>query len=446
MAALLNSSEEETPQRPNSAAPPARAFSPSLLDTPTESSSQETHASQDSLETLPAATPPVTNAEKTSPTDSVSSSSQAREVTDVTSPNAKIEHDEYFELIQEKAHRVLVRPHTRRPRLYQHKVTTLPALMLVDAVDDGVRLASPGIRWSVYDTTWEVVLIASLGWRSVKNKSRSHQVRPSTAIYVFLRKVVYVGAPVRFTHLMKVHCHNMFTKGKVEAVVDVDDVQKARKLRDAFVHEHKANTKDWKKVPTITQPPTKAPCKRSERIQKAANQKLTETQLQVVQKKIQELEAAKLKASEEAKRARLNSQQRTRDLKKTIRAVCREQMEKFKTNVNRQLKTVRGTVLKHKDRSNADFNSFREGLEERLETVSEDVRMLIEADLRARVQELSDKVDQLTSGLDESNGLRVKCMKRTRKMLDTLNERVTTTNKKMKRNKKSKKNNEGQEK
>ena len=441
MRALLNSSEEETPQRPNCAAPPAQAFSPSLLDTPTESSqdTQASQESQDSLETLPAATPPVTNAENTSPADSVSSSSQAREVVDVQTPNAKIEHDEYFELIQEKAARVLVRPHTRRPRLYQHKVETFPALLLVDAVDDGVRLASPGIRWSIYDSTWEVVFTASLGWRSLKNKSRSHQVRPSTAIYAFLRKVVYVGAPIRFTHLKKVHCHNLFTKGNVEAVVDVDDVQKARDLRDEFIKEQKSNTKSWQKVPTLTQPPLNAPCKRSERIQQQTEQRLTQEQFKLVHKKIQELETAKLKANEEAKRARLNSQQRTRDLKKTIRGVVREQMEKFKTNVNRQLKNVRGTVGRHKDKTNEDFKSFQAGLEERLANVSEDVRELIEADLRARVQELADKVAELTSGLDESNELRIKSNKRTRKMLETLNARVTTTNKKMKKTKKGKK-------
>ena len=151
-------------------------------------------------------------------------------------------------------------------------------------------------------------------------------------------------------------------------------VQKARKLRDEFIQEQKTNTKSWKKVPTLTQPPTKAPCKRSERIQKQTSQKLTEAQFKAVHAKIQALEAAKLKANEEAKRARLNSQQRTRDLKKTIRSVVREQMEKFKTNVNRQLKNVRGTVGKHKDKTNEDFlQSFQAGLEERLANVSEDV-------------------------------------------------------------------------
>ena len=151
-------------------------------------------------------------------------------------------------------------------------------------------------------------------------------------------------------------------------------VQKARKLRDEFIQEHKTNTKSWKKVPTLTQPPPKAPCKRSERIQQQTSQKLTEAQFKAVHAKIQALEAAKLKANEEAKRARLNSQQRTRDLKKTIRSVVREQMEKFKTNVNRQLKNVRGTVGKHKDKTNEDFlQSFQAGLEERLANVSEDV-------------------------------------------------------------------------
>ena len=60
-------------------------------------------------------------------------------------------------------------------------------------------------------------------------------------------------------------------------------------------------------------------------------------------------------------------------------------------------------------------------------------RLEAEAELGSRVQELSGKVDHLSSGLNESNELRIKCQKRTRKMLDVLNLRVTTTNKQLKR-------------
>ena len=118
---------------------------------------------------------------KRSPTASVSSSSQAKEVVDVTSNKSKIDHDEYFELIleQQVKNRVLVRPSTHRPRLWRHKSKTFPSLIVFAAVDGGVRLASPGILWCIDDRNNEVVLIASLGWCSYKKNFRSHKVSPS---------------------------------------------------------------------------------------------------------------------------------------------------------------------------------------------------------------------------------------------------------------------------
>ena len=55
-----------------------------------------------------------------------------------------------------------------------------------------------------------------------------------------------------------------------------------------------------------------------------------------------------------------------------------------------------------------------------IDSLSGDVKERLERDLGARVAELVRKVDSLTSGLDVCNELWVKCVKRTRKMLDIL--------------------------
>ena len=59
-----------------------------------------------------------------------------------------------------------------------------------------------------------------------------------------------------------------------------------------------------------------------------------------------ELKAVQLKAEQLAKKARLQQQKRTRDLKeRTIREVVYETMESFKNSVTRQLKNLRGRCL-----------------------------------------------------------------------------------------------------
>ena len=74
-----------------------------------------------------------------------------------------------------------------------------------------------------------------------------------------------------------------------------------------------------------------------------------------------ELKAVQLKAEQLAKKARLQQQKRTRDLKeRTIREVVYETMESFKNSVTRQLKNLRGRCLWQKQ--NKDWRHFRNSL------------------------------------------------------------------------------------
>lgn len=435
MHSLLGSSEEETTRpRDKGNRKHVGTFTPSVLDTASPdtdvSASQDTHvsASQDSLATLPHAPSPYdpenvacasASAEDTSPSTSVSSSSQAKEVTDVTSDNNKLEHDEYFEIVLKDANeRKMVRPITRRPRLWQHHTSTLPALLAFDAIDDGVRLATAGIVWILDDRSCEIVCIASLGWKSRKGNSRSHQVRASGPIYAFVREADRAGTPADFSHISKVHIHSLFSKGEPASQVNVLAIQQARGIKDVFISDNQRACKSWKAVSTFKFHPkvtmgTRAPSRR----------------LQMQKKKksnVQDLKAEQLKKERDAKLAKLEQQKRSRELKAKIREVVSQTMENFKKNVNRQLKTVRGTV---KDNKIALENTF----EARLDNVSGDLKTRLEQQLKDRVQELADKVDELTSQLDSSNELRVRCAKRTRRMLDTLNGMVESNTKHLKK-------------
>ena len=95
------------------------------------------------------------------------------------------------------------------------------------------------------------------------------------------------------------------------------------------------------------------------------------------------MKAAKLKAEQLAKQVKYQNQERIRDLKKTIRGVVLETLESFKSNVNRQLKNVKGTLGKNK-KLQADFK-----IETRLENLSDDVRERLEEQLGTRVQDLA---------------------------------------------------------
>lgn len=430
MHSLLNSSEDESPSRDKSNKKHVGSFTPSVLDTPSAdadvSASQETHvsASQDSLATLPREPTPydpenVAPAHDTSPTASVSSSSQAKEVTDVTSEKNELEHDEYFEIVLKDVNkRKMVRPITRRPRLWEHHSRTLPALLVFDAIDDGVRLATAGILWIINDRSYEIVLIASLGWKSRKGNNRSHQVRASGPIYAFVREADRVGTPVDFSHINKVHIHSLFTKGEPVSQVNLIDVKQARTIRDVFISDNQRACQSWKTVTTFKFHPKIKTEKRP-----------PSKRLQMIKKQIcndNELKAAELKKERDAKLAKLEQQKRTRELKAKIREVVSQTLENFKKNVNRQLKTVRGTVKDNKIALESNF-------ETRLDNVSGELKTRLEEQLKCRVQELANKVDELTSQLDSCNELRVRCAKRTRQMLDTLNNMVESNTKNLKK-------------
>ena len=454
MRPLQQFSDDETtpPRLASKDAAPVGSFTPSVLNTPgSEGDVSATASSQESLATLPN-TSDTSSSDNTSdaspgasdatPTSSVSSSSQAKEVVDVTPPGPKMEHDTYVEMLleQNKKIRVLLKPGTRNPRLLQHKTTTLPALLLYDAIDDGVRVCSAGIQWCLDARFYDVVVVASLGWRSYNTNSRSHQVRPAGPVYVFLRDGAYVGTKISFIQLRRLHIHTLFTKGKPSALVDVDVINTALVLGKDFITKNKRAVKLWSQVPTfkflesrhgnvkkkifINEPDTEEAevAKRSStRIKKLEAENRIRDQLEG---KIRQLELENKRTVQQARKAKLEAQRNQRELRKEIKAVVRETMDTFKASINRRLKTVQGTVGSHK-------KTFQAKLRQ-IENMGGEVRDALEAELGVRVQNLHERVEQLTSGLDKSNELRMKYVKRTRAMIETMNTKWKTSSRQLK--------------
>ena len=287
-----------------------------------------------------------------------------------------------------------------------------------------------------------MVLVAALGWRTHKKNRRSHKVVPAGPVYAFVRDVAYVGRSVRHSQLRKIHVHTMFVKGKPAAMIDVGIVKRTSSLREELLAEYASDTAVWKDVPTfrfasntkLSKRPVRAAAvaakskpatgkseettatpRTSVRIQKVEERKSVEN------KKLA-IKAAREQRREQAKQARLDAQKRERELKAKIRKIVVETMTSFKQSINKKLTLVKGSLGKK-----------QATLDEKLDSLTDDVKQTLEDELGSRVQVLADKVDVLTSELDASNELRVKCQKRTRKMLDTLNIKVSDTNKKLKK-------------
>ena len=101
-------------------------------------------------------------------TGSASSSSQARETCDHSS-KTEIEHDEFMERVVDSLEacpgvsRRLIRG-SRSPQMWHHGRVPNTSLCVIRGVDDGTRLLQTGLLWVLDNVTFEVVMVASLGW------------------------------------------------------------------------------------------------------------------------------------------------------------------------------------------------------------------------------------------------------------------------------------------
>lgn len=211
--------------------------------------SQQSTAAVSGSNSEPETPRPAAAASSTTPT---SSSSQAHEVVDSGSPT-NVEHDEFLnQYLDNAGKRVLVRPYTSKPRLWQSGVSPHPALCRLDSVDDAVRLAATGVVWCLKSTMkhYEVVLNASLGWQDTgpTGNRRSHQIRTKGPIYCFLRSPEHMGTQVTFQQLTRVHVHHLFKRFEPCANVNLTNIDTEKKFVDRFLTRSDTDGKAWRQV------------------------------------------------------------------------------------------------------------------------------------------------------------------------------------------------------
>ena len=197
----LDDQSQDTSEDMRTSDPPHTDDSPDADVSTSPVNSQDTHvsstpgASQDSL-----VSGSVGASQDTIVTpEASSSSSQAKEVVDVSSSRS-VEHDEHVaKVLEDCGKRLLCRPYTRHPRLWYHGLRAHPSLCRYLGIDDGVRLAATGIVWATDSHhCFEIVLCASLGWQDVgtsrfKKHRKSHKIRPTGCMYAYLRTAKHVG-------------------------------------------------------------------------------------------------------------------------------------------------------------------------------------------------------------------------------------------------------------
>ena len=121
-------------------------------------------------------------------------------------------------------------------------------------VDDGERLAAPGIVWQVYDRSWEVLFTGSLAWKHVASRvKRSHKIVLSGPHFIFVRPADLIGKPICWGDIYKFHVQNFFTHGDPAPVVNKATLAEEFDRTQAFLSEVE-NPKIWSDIRLVTNP------------------------------------------------------------------------------------------------------------------------------------------------------------------------------------------------
>lgn len=345
---------------PSTAADTHPEASESNVETETDSQTTETqsesqHTSVPPTEESQSQSSPETNRE--SSTDeklnesSISSSSQAAETRDQTS-NDVVDQDEFLAKVLKKCQqRVLLKPHTKNPRLWRHSMDPRPALCRLHAVDDGVRLAATGIVWAVGPTDWQVILCANLGWET-KERSRSHSVVSKGPTFVFVRRAELAGTPVQFRHLKKFPVTTLFREGHVHATVNQSLVAREVSLCHSFLKDNDDDIQNWMAVNVVKLVNNKHKSSTHEADEEATitiktrplkrSRRLRELEAKQLVKMKRETE--KIKLQNQRNSQRLQQQQKRRemeqDMKKTAATEVKNCLQAFRSDMEKSLNAV----------------------------------------------------------------------------------------------------------
>ena len=238
-----------------------------------------------------------------------------------------------------------------------------PAVCVLVAVDDSVRLAQTGILWRYDEIEWEVLLIASLGWaeHGTKRNRRSHQVVPKGPMFVWVRKAGHLGDFIIFNQLRKVHVQQFFLHEQPHPFVNNTALVQSKTLlnqfmaREANIIKEADNLAKWQgvcmhKVNNVVRKrsPKKKSRKRSRRIlDLEEKQEHADNERQRLD---EERALKKLKAAE-AKAAKLEAQRRTRAIQREVKAAVQRELVAtvaWKKSISKHVNVIKSSLAASK--------------------------------------------------------------------------------------------------
>lgn len=127
--------------------------------------------------------------------------------------------------------------------------------VLLVGIDDGERLASPGIIWKVYGRSWEVLCVGSLTWRQAGSRAnkRSHKFVLSGPYFIFVREANRIGKPILWDDIFRFHVQHFFQHGDPAPAISKAILAEESARAKAFLSEVK-NARIWSDIRLVSNP------------------------------------------------------------------------------------------------------------------------------------------------------------------------------------------------
>ena len=257
-------------------------------------------------------------------------------------------------------------------------------------LDNGTRLAAPGILWKIFDEDVEVVFTGSLGWKNKagrRGNRRSHHIQLPGPHYVFVRAAELIGQQLHWSQLRKVLAQVFFNSALPEKKIHKSAVLLERVLAKAFLRTVSSPRK-WYDVEMIEEStPRKMHDLTAEASENAGRRKrsrrIFESENKKIIKDIKVQHQQGKRRDDEIKILRAEAQRRRRGLKSTIDAAVEKALGRWKKQMENLVtqkieKIIQGKLKK---------------MQKPVNTLKSDV-----ADLESQIEDLqkdfNDKLDQ----------------------------------------------------
>ena len=335
----------------------------------------------------------VTDTPDVSPSVDNSSSSQAREVDDMSDDPDNMEHDEYLAHTVSKSDTRRIVRGTSNPVIWRHQRRPKTSICVFDAADDGVCLAQTGLIWSVDGKLYEVVLVASLGWSEQRN-SRSHNVNYSNPIYIILRSATLQGRAIKFSQLHRVVASTLFREGRPHHSVHFPTISFAVNQAKAFVDKHQRALDKWSGIAYLKTESQKL----KQRLEAEKMQRMKDAEMARKLKLRQQREASLRKKRELAELKRAEQQAR-KQAELAARRTAKAEQQKRARQISRQVKAAVLNVCKNLESEmektvQQAVSDVRVEIEEDIANATSDVRGKIEEDIANAISDVRGKFDK----------------------------------------------------